>query len=66
MAKSKKHKTVTYKMTAYADMGSHQKIFMFSAGQVAERYPTLLHIYLQQITPDLVPITISYKIKSKD
>lgn len=61
--KKKKKKKNIYTMTAYADMGSHQKIFMFSGGEIAEKYPTLLHIYLQQITPDLVPITITYEIK---
>lgn len=65
MATKKKAKERTYKMTAYADMGSHQKIFMFSGGQIAEKYPTLLHIYLQKVSEDLVPITITYKIKNQ-
>lgn len=62
MSKLKSKKKKVYTMTAYADMGSHKKIFMFSGGNVAERYPTLLHIYLQQVTPNLVPITISYEL----
>jgi len=45
-------------MRAYADVGSHGFIFEFVAGPVAERYPTLLQIYREKITPDLVPVEI--------
>ena len=45
---------------AWADIGSHNKIFMFELGPVASKYPTLLHVYKNKITPDLVPVTISY------
>lgn len=62
MSKPKNKKKKLYTMTAYADIGSHKKIFMFSGGNIAEKYPTLLHIYLQKVTPDLIPITISYEL----
>lgn len=51
----------THKMKGYADIGSHNKIFMFSAGSVAEKYPTLLHIYAEKVSPDLIPVTITFK-----
>ena len=48
---------------AYADIGSHNGIFMFEGGLVAERYPTLLHIYRKKVSKDLRPVTITYQSK---
>ncbi len=50
------------RMRGYADIGSHGHIFMFAGGEIAERYPTLLHIYRKRLTPDLKPVTIIYKV----
>jgi len=55
-------KKKTKRMRAYAEIGSHGGIFMFDAGFVAERYPTLLHIYKKKVTKDLKPITIIYRL----
>ena len=46
------------KIKAWADVGSHGGIFVFSSGPVADRYPGLLHIYETQVTKDLVPVEI--------
>lgn len=45
---------------AYADIASHGGIFMFEGGPVAERYPKLLHIYREKVSPDLKPVIIEY------
>lgn len=47
---------------AWADVGSHGDIFVFEAGTVAGRYPTLMHIYSTQVAPDMVPVTITYEL----
>lgn len=44
---------------AYADVGSHGGIFMFDMGLVADKHPTLLHIYRKKVTPDLVKVRIT-------
>lgn len=51
-------------LRAYASIGSHGCIFMFFAGDIADRYPTLLHIYKDQVTKDLVPVKITYTINN--
>lgn len=51
------------KMKAYADVGSNGGIYMFEDGTIANKYPTLLHIYKDKISPDLQPVTISYLIE---
>ncbi len=53
-----KYKTIR----AYADIGSHNGIFIFEAGPVAERYPNLLHIFSKKDGQDLRPVKITYKI----
>jgi hypothetical protein len=50
------------RIRAYADIGSHGGIFMFEAGPVGDKYPKLLHIYKEKVTPDLKPVTIIYKV----
>ncbi len=50
-------------MRAYADIGSHNGIFMFDMGPVGDRYPTLLHIYKKRLTKELRPVIIEYKLK---
>lgn len=52
-------------MIAYADVGSHGGIFEFWAGNIAERYPTLLQIYRRQVTPDLVAVKITPLVPKK-
>jgi hypothetical protein len=50
------------KVRAWADMGSHGGIFIFHSGPAALLgYRTLMHIYNEPVTPDLVPVTITYK-----
>lgn len=46
-------------MIAYADVGSHGGIFMFESGKVADSYPTLLQIYKDKLSEELVPIQIT-------
>jgi len=46
---------------AFADVGSHGGIFEFQSGPVADRYPGLMQIYSEQITRDLIPVTITYE-----
>lgn len=46
-------------LLAYADVGSHGGVFEFAAGNIAERYPTLLQVYRTQVTKDLVPVYIT-------
>ena len=48
-------------MRAYADIGSHGKIFEFIGGTVGYRYPHLLHIYSKKIKSDLVEVEIKIK-----
>jgi hypothetical protein len=50
-------------MIAWADIGSHGKIFEFVSGPVAERYPHLLHIYSKKLTPYLVRVKITLEDK---
>jgi len=49
------------KMKVYVSIGSHGLPFMFDIGHIGERYPTLLHVYHKQVTPDLVPATLTFK-----
>lgn len=49
------------RIRAYADIGSHNGIFEFCAGPVAERYPKLMHVYSKK-SPGLKPVIIEYKI----
>lgn len=44
---------------AWADVGSHGGIYVFEIGPVADRYPSLMHVHEKQVTPDLVPVTIT-------
>ena len=53
------------KIKAWADIGSHGGIFVFEGGVVAERYPTLMHIFHKKITKDLIPVVITYEIKDQ-
>jgi len=50
------------RIRAYADIGSHGGIFMFEVGPVGDKYPKLLHIYKEKVSPDLKPVTIIYKL----
>ena len=50
------------RMRGYADIGSHGHIFMFAGGEIADKYPTLLHIYRKKVTANLKRVTIIYKI----
>ena len=52
-------------MKVYVDLGSHNKPFMFAGGDVAERYPTLLHVYHKKIMPDLKPAILEITIRDK-
>lgn len=47
-------------VTAWAEVGSHGGIFEFTGGLVAERYPSLMHIYSQKIDDDLREVQIIY------
>jgi hypothetical protein len=51
------------RMRAYADIGSHNGVFMFDSGPVADRYPKLLHVYKEKVTPDLRPVIIEFRLK---
>ena len=51
------------RMRVYVDIGSHKKPFMFIGGDIAERYPTLLHVYNEKVTDDLTPAILEYKPK---
>ncbi|OQA50488.1 MAG: hypothetical protein BWY47_00433 [Bacteroidetes bacterium ADurb.Bin302] len=46
----------------YIDVGSHGGIFEFIGGNIAERYPTLLHVYNKKISKNLKAAVIVYKI----
>lgn len=51
---------------AYADVGSNGGIFMFWSGPIYDKHPTLLHIYADRLSPDLVPVLITpLKAKSQ-
>lgn len=50
---------------AFADVGSHGEIWHFATGPVAERYPHLMQIYTERVTPDLVPVIITYDYPEK-
>lgn len=50
------------RIRAYADIGSHDGIFMFEAGLVGTRYPGLLHVYRHKINADLKPVIIEYYV----
>ena len=43
----------------YAEVGSHGGIFMFDGGSIADRYPSLLHIYRRRVAPGLVKVRIT-------
>jgi len=43
---------------AWADVGSHGGIFFFERGMVGDRYPGLLHIFKDKVTPDLIEVEI--------
>jgi len=48
---------------AWASVGSHDKIFMFIGGTIADKYPSLMEIYFNKISDDLIPVTITYEVK---
>ena len=50
---------------AWADIGSHGGIFEFVSGPVAERYPSLMHVFSRPLTPDLVPVKITVLVPEK-
>lgn len=54
MKKSKRMKPVL----AWADAGSHGKIFEFVGGSVGERYPHLMHIYSKKYASGMVRVRI--------
>jgi len=58
MSRTKK-KTVK----AWASVGSHDKIFMFIGGAIADKYPSLMEVYFYKVSEDLIPITITYEVK---
>lgn len=45
------------RMKVYADIGSHGGVFMFGAGDIANRYPNLLQIYACP-DPSLTPMML--------
>ena len=57
----KKTKTIR----AYADIGSHNGIFEFVGGKIADNYPTLLQVYRKKVSSDLIPVKITYLLKTK-
>lgn len=59
----KKRKVV---LKAWADIGSHGHIFTFIGGPTGIRYPGLLQIYKDRLTPNLKPITITYELDRKN
>jgi hypothetical protein len=42
----------------WADISSRGRIFEFDSGPVGDRYPHLMHIYSEQVTPDLKRVEI--------
>lgn len=47
---------------AWADVGSHGHIYHFIAGPVAERYPKLMHVFSEKVSPHLKRVTITYNL----
>ena len=47
------------RIRAWADVGSHGGVFEFLSGPVAISYPSLLHIFAEKVSPDLVEVIIS-------
>ena len=43
---------------AWADIGSHGKPFVFTAGPIWSMYGPLLHVWESKVSPDLVPVEI--------
>ena len=58
-------KSTRRSIRAYAWVGSHGKPMMFCGGKIAQDYPTLLHIHHKKVSEDLIPVTITYSVKSK-
>jgi hypothetical protein len=50
------------RMRVYVDIGSHGKVFKFVGGNIADRYPELLHVYHKKVTKDLKQATLIYKV----
>jgi hypothetical protein len=50
---------------AWADVGSHGGIFFFESGLVGDRYPGLLHIFKDKVTPDLIEVEIRQVKKAR-
>lgn len=46
---------------AFASYGSHDGIFVFDSGVVAERYPKTMWVFEEQVTPDLEEVVIIKK-----
>ena len=60
-------KKTVKKTKAWADVGSNGGIFYFAGGPVASRYPSLLQVYQEKITDDLVPVwIISRAVRPKE
>lgn len=57
ITKRKKEKRIR----VWVDIGSHGLPFMFFSGDIAERYPKLLHVYHKKISKDLKRATLIYK-----
>lgn len=49
------------RMRVWVDAGSHGYPFMFEMGPVGVRYPKLLHVYRDKVTPDLKCATLTFK-----
>lgn len=64
--KMKKKEIKLKKVKAWADIGSHGGIFEFIGGAFGSRYPHLMHVFSERVSPDLVEVTITYNpTKSK-
>ena len=50
------------RMRVYIDVGSHGGVFMFEGGKIADRYPTLLHVYRKKLANYMKPAVLVYKI----
>ena len=55
---------MTRKQRVWIDVGSHGKVFYFSIGPVADRYPDLMQIYLTK-KPGLIPGVLTYEWPSR-
>lgn len=53
------------RVKAWAAVGSHDGIFEFVVGPVAEKYPNLMHVFSKKIMRDLVPVTILVPLTKK-